>query len=267
MIIVSDILNLWYRSRLKSAAYRKQMFVRALNNELRDSRMGHALLRNVNEQMATNPGWHDEFREVLGEKEYNEAFWESDLGYLWYQGNLNRQNEYFGYTIAEIQKHGHKTHMDVGCGWGELTIRVSKLNGVTEAVGIDIAEKVIRRAKELADGTEATFVHLDVLECEEKFDLVTILGSTDYIPGNLFEQVLRKMLELAKKELIIVNSLRAVPFDEAMELTESKQTFRYDVGSVHPINHCLKQWQKEYGYTFEIVKFGQDSTLTTIVKG
>lgn len=266
MILVSDLLNAWYRTRLKSAGYRQQTFVRALHNELRHSRLGHALLRNVNELMAQNPGWHDEFRALIGDKDYNEAFWESDLGYLWYQGNLNRQNEYFAYTIEQIQKHGHKTHMDVGCGWGELTIRVSKLPQVKEAVGIDIAEAVIRKAKELAKDTEATFVHLDVLECEEHFDLVTILGSTDYIPAELFESVLRKMLELADKQLIIVNSLRAVPFEEALALTQSKQTFRYDIGCVHPINHLLELWQKEYGYTYEIQKFGQDSTLTSVVK-
>jgi len=265
MIIVSDLLNAVYRTRLKSRSYRRQVFVKALQNRLRHSRLGHALLRNMNEGMTANPSWHDEFRELVGDKEYNEAFWESDLGFLWYQGNLNRQNEYFGYTINEIQKHGHQTHLDVGCGWGELTIRVSKLDGIQEAAGIDIAEKVIYKAKELAKGTNATFVHLDVLDCAEEFDLVTILGSTDYIPADIFEQVLRKLLSLAKKELIIVNSLRGVPFEEALALEASKQTFRYDIGCVHPINHCLIEWQSEYGYTVDIQKFGQDSTLTTVL--
>ena len=266
MIIVSDILNAWYRTRLKSQGYRHKVYIRALNNELRGSRLGHALLRNMNELMAQNPGWHEEFKAIIGNKvDYNEAFWESDLGFLWYQGNLNRQNEYFGYTMGEIQKHGHSTHMDVGCGWGELTTRVSKMPQIKEAVGIDIAESVIRKAKDLSKGSNATFVHLDVLECEEHFDLVTILGSTDYIPAELFEEVLRKMLELADKQLIIVNSLRAVPFEEALTLTESKQTFRYDIGCVHPINHYLAQWELEYGYTYEIQKFGQDSTLTSVV--
>src|SRR5437899_2848910 len=115
MILVSPILDSWFRSRLKNDAYRMRVFNRAIAKQLRFSRSGVIILRNLGELMKENPSYHKEFATLVGEENYQKSFWESDLGYLWYRGNLNAQNKYFEFALAEIKKNDLRSVLDVGC--------------------------------------------------------------------------------------------------------------------------------------------------------
>src|ERR1700740_1383672 len=103
MILISPLIDNYFLFRLKKVNYRKECYVKALNKQLRVSKIGVILLRNLNEVMSKHNQYHDEFVKFIESKDYQQAFWESDLGFLWYQGNLNSQNEYFNHAISEIK--------------------------------------------------------------------------------------------------------------------------------------------------------------------
>src|ERR1700744_3048829 len=104
MILISPLIDNYFKIRLKSLSYRNECYQKVLNKELRRSKLGTILLRNLNEAMSLNHQYHDEFTKLLNGKDYQQAFWESDLGYLWYQGNLQQQNLYFELALNEIKE-------------------------------------------------------------------------------------------------------------------------------------------------------------------
>ncbi|MHB8262057.1 MAG: class I SAM-dependent methyltransferase [Bacteroidia bacterium] len=214
--------------------------------------------------MAKNNQYHDEFAEFLNGKDYQQAFWESDLGYLWYQGNLQQQNKYFELALRTINENKYISHLDVGCGWGELTSKVSELSFVKKVLGIDISESIIAKAKELNKNIKAIYQCVDVVNVTDKFDVITLFGSTDYITPDMFLNVLKKIILLANKEVIIVNSLRKIKFEDSLKLTKAIEIRRYDTGYVHPINYILDKLKQSNSFTYEIIKFGLDSALTVI---
>lgn len=266
MIIISDILNTYYKTKLKSYAYRKKVYDQAFNKELSNSKLGIVLLRNLNELMWANPNLHSEIINIIGEDNYQQNFWESDFGFLWYQGNLNTKNFYFNYALNEINKNKYQTVLDVGCGWGEFSAAVSKSEFVTNSLGVDISRKIIEEAINKHSTTKASYFCKDVLEIEGEFDLVTLFGSTDYIHPSIFNSVLDKILQIAVKRIIIVNSLRNMPLNDVKELVESKEIRRYDIGYVHPIKFILDCLSKKYNFCYTLEKAGFDSILIDIIK-
>ena len=78
------------------------------------------------------------------------------------------------------------TICDVGCGSGRFVSALAK-NGAARVIGVDVAEEMLRIARELvrlegvADVCE--FVHADVLhwKTDEQFDEVIAIGFWDYI--------------------------------------------------------------------------------------
>ena len=205
MILVSPILDSYFRFKLKNSAYRASVFRKAMNKELRFSKSGTIILRNLGELMAKNPAYHEEFAELFGKENYQKNFWESDLGYLWYQGNLNAQNKYFEFAVSEIKKNKFQSVLDVGCGWGRFCKDVMDA-GVKNCKGIDISADIVLKAKENFSASGAVFEHKDVLDENGNYDLITLFGSTDYIPPNVYGKVLEHLLIHANKEIIIVNS-------------------------------------------------------------
>jgi cyclopropane fatty-acyl-phospholipid synthase-like methyltransferase len=237
-----------------------------LQKKLRGSKLGLILLRNLNEVMAENPSYHKELEALLERKSYQEAFWESDMGYLWYQGNLRAANVYFNLALQEIEKNKFQSVLDVGCGWGEFPAKAASLSNVKRAVGIDISADIISKAKELHKSSPAVFMHVNVQQLNEHFDLATLFGSTDYIPPQELPGVLEKIIQLTTKKIIIVNSLRKIPFDTALELREAKEIKRYDTGYVQPLRHLLEELKSKFPFTFFIEKAGLDSVLVVITK-
>lgn len=264
MILISPLIDTYFSFRLKDISYRNQCYKKVLNKELRQSKLGTILLRNLNEAMSLNPEYHDEFSKMLNDKDYQQAFWESDLGFLWYQGNLQQQNKYFELALNEIKEKKYKSHLDVGCGWGELTNKVAELTFVEKVLGIDISEDIITKAKELNKNPKAIYQCKNVLNMEDTFDLITLFGSTDYISPALFASSIEKIITSANKEILIVNSLRKIKFEDTLNFTTAKEITRYDTGYVQPINYVLKSLNNKYAFTYEIKSFGLDSSLTII---
>ncbi|MGZ3861870.1 MAG: class I SAM-dependent methyltransferase [Bacteroidia bacterium] len=265
MIIISPLLDSYFRNRLKSKTFRNAVYRKAIEHKLRHSKAGHIILRNLGELMAANKSWHDEFSELVGAANYQKCFWESDLGYLWYQGNLNAQNKYFEYAIEEIRKNNLQSVLDVGCGWGRFCKQVIDA-GVKNCKGIDISGQIIEQAKNKFPDIKNVFEHKDVLEENGNYDLITLFGSTDYIPPALYGKVLEHLVQHANKEIVIVNSLRGIPLEKALELTEAMEIKRYDDGFLQATNYILKNLQKQKTFSFTISKFGADSLMTVIRK-
>ncbi len=236
-----------------------------MQKELRSSKTGNIILRNLGDAMAENPDYHNEFATLFGGENYQKKFWESDLGYLWYQGNLNAQNKYFEFAIAEINKNKLQSVLDVGCGWGRFC-RDVVITGVKNCKGIDISADIILKAKENFLSSGVLFEHKDVLEETGNYDLITLFGSTDYILPAVYGKVLEHLLVHANKEIIIVNSLRGIPIDKAIEIEQAIEVKRYDDGYLQATNYLLKNLQKKYSFNFEMRKFGTDSLMTVILK-
>jgi SAM-dependent methyltransferase len=266
MIVISPIIDSCIKHRLKNKNYRLRMYAMVLKKELRRSKMGQIILRNLGEMMAKNLSFHQEFANMEVNGDYQKMFWESDLGFLWYQGNLLAKNDYFELAKNEIKKYNYKTILDVGCGWGRFSAEVSKIEGVTKSVGIDISEDIILQAKNNFKKTNATFEFKDVLNESRRYDLITLFGSTDYIKPEIFVKVLNHILIQADKEIIIVNSLRGIFFEDAMNMVNPVEVKRYDDGYLHPLNNLFKEFQKQFSFTYEIKKFGKDSIIAIIYK-
>ncbi len=264
MFLVSPLLDKYYRSRLKNQGVRKTYYQKTLQKELRNSKLGQIALRNLNELMAENTSYHKEFEELLNGQNYQEAFWESDLGYLWYQGNLSAQNTYFNLALNEINKHTYNSVLDVGCGWGEFTAKAALCPSVNRALGIDISLDITAKAKDLQKNSKAVFECLDAKEVSEKFDLVVLFGSTDYIPPAEFATLLENIISITTKQVILVNSLRKISFESATALAEAKEIKRYDTGYVQPIKYLLDKLKGKYNFSYTIEKAGLDSVIARI---
>jgi cyclopropane fatty-acyl-phospholipid synthase-like methyltransferase len=265
MIIVSPILDSYFRFRLKNASYRHSVYEKALEHKLRYGKTGKIILRNLGELMAEHTAWHNEFSALVGVENYQKSFWESDLGYMWYQGNLNARNKYFDFAVEEIKRNKLNSVLDVGCGWGRFCKDVVSA-GVNSCKGIDISGDIILKAKNSFPDKNIVFEHKDILEEEGHYDLITLFGSTDYIPPVVYNKVLEHIIVHANKEIIIVNSLRGISVEKAMELGQALEIKRYDDGYLQATNYLLKDLQKKHSFDFTMNKFGADSLMAVILK-
>src|SRR5215471_13632321 len=103
MLIVSRVLNSYFDFRLKSSSFRQKIYRKALKRELRNSKVGRLILRKLGMAMAQNTSLHDEFSSLVGENNYQRSFWESDMGYSWFQDTIGAQNKYFEFALQEIK--------------------------------------------------------------------------------------------------------------------------------------------------------------------
>lgn len=268
MKIIIYILKVFLKWRLSSLTYRREIYVKAYNHQLRDSKFGRLILKVLNELMVVNPKFHEEFKELTKDfGDYQKVFWESDLGFLWYQGNINADNHYFNFGINRIRGCDYKSVLDVGCGWGRFSYDVSKQNSITRSLGIDISPNLIKIANGLFSSSNLSYEFINFLSVTEAFDLITFWGSTDYIPGEEIKNYLSHAINLANKEVLVVNSLRNVPFEEVLNYKESKEIKRYDMGFIHPLNNIMIQINKERNdIEWKIIEFGLNSSLLQIIK-
>ena len=121
-------------------------------------------------------------------------------------------------------------------------------------------------AKEKYAKSKVDFIYRDVLDEKSKYDLITLFGSTDYMPPDVFKKVLNHIISLCNKEIIIVNSLRGIPFEESLKIEKAMEIKRYDDGYLHPLNYLFTEAQKNHSIKFDIKKFGQDSVIAIIYK-
>lgn len=266
MFLVSKIIDSYCLSRLKNKKFRNTIFQSALRNELRNKKIGKAFLRNLNELMNSDTSIHNEFAEIVGEENFQTRFWESDLGYLWFEGNANANKPYFNEAIRIANKNNVNSLLDVGCGWGIFCNKCVGETKIQHIKGIDISEGVIENAKKKFANERLSFELKDIESTSDRHDMLTIFGSIDYVVPSKIERFVMKMIELANKNVIIVNSLRKVSLQDSLDLKESKEIKRYDIGYVHPLNEILKENMQNGNYTYIMEKSGIDSVMVIITK-
>jgi cyclopropane fatty-acyl-phospholipid synthase-like methyltransferase len=99
-----------------------------------------------------------------------------------------------------------RTVLDIGCGTGELGIRLAE-RGAARVVGIDAAAEMIRTASDHAQrrgvGTKCEFIHADFLThaFSETFTYSAALGVMDYVADA--EGFLRRMWSLTDRRLAV----------------------------------------------------------------
>ncbi len=266
MIIISDILNGLLMTRLKNKNYRHKIFLAALNHELRHKKIGKALLRNLNQLMSSDTSIHNEFTELVGKENFQTKFWESDLGYLWFEGNANANKPYFNEAVQLIKRNSIQSLLDVGCGWGVFCNKCIQETKISSVKGIDISEGVIQSAQNKFKNGKLSFEVKDAFLVSEKYDLVTIFGSVDYIHPDKIEEFVVKLIDTAKKNVLIVHSLRKISIEDLLMLNHSSEIKRYDIGYVHPLQFILNKYKEDLKFTFTITRSGLDSALVIVSK-
>ncbi len=263
MLLLSKSVDLFFGILLSNKTYRKSLFKAAVNHELRNSRYGRIALSRLNIYMSKHHFTHSEFMEVAGSDNYQRAFWQSDLGYVWFNNSIHNENLYFKYAIKNIEDSHLETVLDVGCGWGEFCARTSALPHVSKVLGIDISEKIIEEAKKRFTNNNLFFQVHQVDEIKEHFDIVTVFGAIDYIYPDKIESFLEKVLSISTKQIIMVSSLRGIDFEQARLIEKPIEVKRYDIGYVQPL---YQFFHKKGLKNIHFEKMGQDSQLIHIVK-
>jgi len=263
MFLLSKLVDLYFSLVLSSKWYRNTLYKAAIEHQLRHSKYGKLALSRLNNYMSKNHSTHQEFLKFADSSSYQQAFWASDLGFVWFNNSINNVNLYFKYALENIVSNHLNKVLDVGCGWGAFCFEAAKIPGVTNVLGIDISEKIIKEAKIRHTANNLNYKVSEIFDVKENYDLVTIFGSIDYISPDKIDTFLDKILALSNHQIFIVNSLRGIPLEEAKRLTSSKEIKRYDLGYVQPLYHFFANKNfKQFKYE----KMGQDSQIIHIVK-
>ncbi|MBN2582447.1 MAG: class I SAM-dependent methyltransferase [Planctomycetes bacterium] len=103
-------------------------------------------------------------------------------------------------TIEAVRRTPGATVLDVGCGNGRNAVLLIKAAGASRVVGVDLAEDMIERARQVAEqhgvADRCTFLRQDFLTADlgdEVFDYSVALGVLDYFrdPTNLLTKMRR----------------------------------------------------------------------------
>jgi len=268
MSIRADILNKLIRIGIRISFVRSYLYKMALKRKLRGSKLGRMTLANLNSIMEERTYYHDEVAKQNNILDYTKVFWESDFGYLWYDRTFGKQNSnvYFKFAMEKIITNNYTSFLDVGCGWGELCSLVSQIPHMKRVVGIDVSADVVLQASKRNKKSNIEFFHKNLFDLNDNSDIVTCIGVIDYVTAAEVRDFLVKLITVAKHEVIIVNSLRKIPFDASLLLSESKKILLYDEGYVHPLNRILESLKVLYNFKFSIEKYGSDSVLVNVIK-
>jgi len=149
-----------------------------------------------------------------------------------YLGFEEQKERLYSIFLSKILKSGAKSVLDIGCGSGEMVIKLK--NSSIEAVGIDLSKEMVRRAKErgakaqvldicsVADRYEAAIAVFDVLNYIDPASLKNFLCCVDNVlkQGGIFIcdiNTLYGFEEVAQGSLIIDREDRFVSLDAVFE--------------------------------------------------
>jgi hypothetical protein len=87
-----------------------------------------------------------------------------------------------GFLMDFLTAHEPVTALDLGCGWGELLLRVLEAAPSASGLGVDLDEESLVHARRTADtrglAGRATFEARDAREVTGPFDAVTCIGAS-----------------------------------------------------------------------------------------
>jgi 2-polyprenyl-3-methyl-5-hydroxy-6-metoxy-1,4-benzoquinol methylase len=254
---MKNIIKNLIKKLLSFSAVRKVVYKKAFDQRLRKNKLGVLIMVCLNELFTKKQSLHDELFAFTDN--YQKTFWESDFGFLWYNANKNKENEYHKLVQQIFDDSQSTSLLDIGCGWGQLPYLIAK-NNKSKVLGIDISEKVINVAKQNYQHPSLVYKMMNVLDIPpDKFDLISVISCADYFPADKFPEYVDKILNSCNKEVIIIHSLRNTDFDAFMTLKKSKEVRRYDIGYVHPFMQTLNGHSESF--LFSCKKIGLDSVI------
>lgn len=260
---MSKLVDVFFQIVLNIKSYRLKLYEDAIHHQLRNSKFGKVALSRLNKFMSKHHYTHQEFMLVANSSNYQQAFWQSDLGFVWFNNSINNENQYFKFAIEQFATSQMNSVLDVGCGWGAFCASIVTLPNAKNVLGIDISEKIIAEAKQRHAHSNLKYEVNEIFNLKESFDLITVFGSIDYIHPEQITLFLDKLVSISKSHIFIVNSLRGISIEEAKNLQNSIEIKRYDIGYVQPLYHYFSN--KEFKY-FKFEKMGQDSQIIHIIK-
>lgn len=108
----------------------------------------------------------------------------------------SHQKEWGTRLIAELKLHGNERILDLGCGHGVLTAKLTELVPGGQVVGVDSSQNMIEAARALA-ADRLSFRRLDIDELDycESFDLVFSNATLHWVRnhGRLLDNVYRAL--------------------------------------------------------------------------
>ncbi|NLM49934.1 MAG: class I SAM-dependent methyltransferase [Clostridiaceae bacterium] len=129
------------------------------------------------------------------------------------EAKWNHNNCYFNELLKYIPKNCG-TCLDIGCGKGELTYLLSKK--CAKVVGVDLADKMIEKAKLQNNNTNIEYICANILDLEfenNSFDVIITTATAHHLP---FEWLLEFSKEKLKKggKLIILDLVKPKTFGD-----------------------------------------------------
>lgn len=115
---------------------------------------------------------------------------------------VNQLNKDILTEIDQIKTHV-KTMLDIGCGEGFITSKISVQNTNFEITAIDAEESYIQYAKQHNQKNNINFCvqNLESIDSSNKFDLVVMTEVLEHLPNP--DAALKKIVLLASKYIII----------------------------------------------------------------
>ena len=111
-------------------------------------------------------------------------------------------------VLPLLESNAQLKILDIGCGTGQLIQEVSEIYPSVDYLGIDVAQNMIKVAKQNNHGENVKFINLSVddFTSEEKFDIIICTHAFPYFPNK--SEAMHKMASLCKTngKIIIVSS-------------------------------------------------------------
>ena len=220
------------------------------------------LLSITVENLNENPNLITKYHKIFN-NDFQEIFWNSKIGKKWHHNieSSSLINEYFDLIIMSIKNKYLQSVLDVGCGFGLLTYKLSRKFKECSFLGIDISKNAINYAKSKYTNENLIYTQIPLRNIDKTYDLIISINTIDYIDPNNISDFINKMI-MFSNQLIIITSLRGVAFHEFLDLKNTLKITRYDIGFVHPVTKILSGLKIDYN----IKKCGIDSVLINIPK-
>jgi len=143
------------------------------------------------------------------------------------------QQEWGTKIIEELGLSGKEYILDLGCGDGRLTVKISELVPNGNVIGIDASQGMINSAKNLEEGNLSFYLKdINEIEFEEKFDLIFSNASLHWVKDHkkLFRNCHRALKDKGMIRFNFAGEGNCLNFynvvKEVMMMTQFKNNFK-----------------------------------------